>query len=163
MLSEVSARCVYVFCLPEQVCELLVGRDCAWFIFVSLQPSTVPGTESQFSQYEFSFLLVTCRENLVDAKDDFHKLTFSLGLTTQTAPFCFLSTKMAEVPGNALLQATLLNYNIEFKNDISRSCVLLASWVYRLSGTYLTRSLSLPLFSRTCRSADTCTRLHHAV
>ena len=79
----------------------------------------MPGTESQFSQYEFSFLLVPCRENLVDAKDDFHKLTFTLGLATQIAPFCFVSTKMAELPGNALLQATFLNYNIEFKNEIS--------------------------------------------
>lgn len=81
----------------------------------------MPGTESQFSQYEFSFLLVPCRENLVDAKDDFHKLTFTLGLATQIAPFCFVSTKMAELPGNALLQATFLNYNIEFKNEISCS------------------------------------------
>lgn len=40
--------------------------------------------------------------------------------------------------------------------------ILLADWVYWLSDTYLSQSLSLPLFSQSCYNADTCTRLHLA-
>lgn len=51
---------------------------------------------------------------------------------------------------------------MKFKNDLSCPKSVARVLGCRPSGTYLTRSLLLPLFSRSCCNVNTCTRLHLA-